>query len=95
LDYEVADVFFYICDQPLSAYEYQHEELAGLVRIDIAAAERLFAGEVDSIACDAIGFATPVIDVRLIDFIQTQDNYFLKAMLLARQCLNGDRNLWV
>jgi isopentenyldiphosphate isomerase len=94
-DYEVADVYFYVCDRALSDYVYQREEVAGLVAVNIAEAVKLFTGQTTSISCEAAGFATPQIDIRVSDFVSTRDNYFLKVMLLAKQCLHGERLLFV
>jgi isopentenyldiphosphate isomerase len=95
LDYEVADVFFYVCQQPLSTFTYQQEEVAGLVALPVEPALRLFTGAVEHIPCPAVGLATATINVRQADFTPHQDHYFLKVLLLAQRCLAGERGLWV
>lgn len=95
IDREVADVYFYICDQPLSDYNYQREELAGLVAIPVSEGLRLFSGEVDQIRIPAVGLERGSISIRVSDFIPTQDHYFHKVLLLARRCLNGESHLLI
>lgn len=95
IDYQVSDVFFYICDKPLHEYQYQQEEIAGLVKLNTLDAINLLTDKTHSIECEAIGFPTPTITIQRKHFIPTLDNYFLKILLLAKRCLDGDRDLWV
>ena len=95
IDREVEDVFFYIFNQPLADYVYQREELAGLVAVKVDEGIRLLTGDVDDIQQPAVGFDTPMISITRDDFIPTIDDYSLKILLLARQCLDGQRLLRV
>jgi isopentenyldiphosphate isomerase len=95
IDYQVADVFFYVCDKPLNEYEYQHEEIAGLVNLNIFAGIELLTHKSDDIACTAVGFSTATIRITKDDFIPTLDHYFLKILLLAKRCLDGEKELWI
>lgn len=93
IDREIADVFLYICDQPLANYHYQKEELAGLVAVNVEAGLRLFSGEVDIITVPAVGLSADKISITRNDFIPTPDDYFYKTLILARRCLNGEKHL--
>jgi isopentenyldiphosphate isomerase len=95
IDRQIAEVFLYICDQPLADYRYQKEELAGLVAINIDDGIKLFSGEVDSINVPAVGLGQDTINISTDDFVQTKDNYFFKAMILARRCLAGEKYLLI
>lgn len=95
LDRQIAEVFFYICDQPLAEYNYQKEELAGLVAINLEDGFKLFSGEVDSITVPTVGLEQDTISITRDNFVQTKDNYFFKAMILARRCLDGDKYLLI
>jgi len=95
IDCQIADVFFYICDQPLSAYRYQKEEIAGLVAVNVDEALALFSGEVESINAPAAGLGVPIITISPDDFIPTHDRYFYKTLVLAKRCLNGESHLLI
>lgn len=93
IDREVADVFFYICDQPLSSYQYQHEELAGLIQVNLDDGLALFAGEKSEITVHAVGLGQDIIQITQGHFVPTRDNYYYRVMVLARRCLNGEKHL--
>lgn len=95
IDREVADVFFLICDQPLAAYVYQQEELAGLVSIPTEPGIELALGNTEQLEVPAVGFDTPTISIQQADFIPSQDAYFAKICTLAQRCLDGERKLFV
>ncbi len=95
LDYEVADVFFLICDQPLQNYDYQRDEISGLVKINIDDVLGLFRGKTQAVKAEAIGLGEDRVLLHLSDFIPTSDNYYHKAMLLAKRCLNGEEHLLI
>ncbi|MDR7318411.1 NUDIX domain-containing protein [Brevibacillus nitrificans] len=50
IDKEMCHVFAYACDQPLQAYVLQAEEVTGLLWAELDEVERLFAGEMATIA---------------------------------------------
>lgn len=95
IDREVADVFFYIYDQPLSAYRFQQEEIVGLVAVKAQQGLKLLSGKVDSITVPATGFSEPMVAITVDDFIPVVDHYWEKVFLLATRCLNGETNLFV
>ncbi len=91
IDREVADVHFHVCDQPLSAYQYQREELSGLLAIPVSEGLRLFRGEVHSIQVPAVGLGSEFVTIRTTDFIPTDDQYFHRILLLARRHLSAEK----
>lgn len=95
VDRQVADVFFYICDQDLAAYRYQESEIAGLVQVNVAEGLDFCAGKRASLIVPAVGFPTAEITVTQADIIPTLDNYFYKILVLARRCLNGEEHLLI
>lgn len=93
IDHEIADVFVYICDRPLHEYDYQREEVDGLVAFDIDEGLALFAGERESLKAQAVGFGQDVITITPADFVPTKDAYVYKILILAKRCLNGEKYL--
>ena len=92
-DCQFEDVFLLVCDQPLSAYNYQREEVSGLMRFAIDDGLALFAGESDSISADAVGLDSEHVELHLNDFVQTLDSYIFRLLVLAKCCLNGEKYL--
>ena len=95
LDCQICHVFLYRCDRPLSAYRYSKAEIAGLVKLRIDDGLRLLAGERPSVDAQAVGLPDDCISVSAADFIPSIDNYVLKALILARRYLAGERHLWI
>ncbi|MEL7433144.1 MAG: NUDIX domain-containing protein [Chloroflexota bacterium] len=95
LDRQVSDVFLYICNQPLRDYAYQKSEIAVLIALNVETGLQLLTGEIDTLTVPAIGFDTPTITIARDDFIPTQDNYFAKALVLAKRCLDGEKYLFI
>lgn len=93
VDQEFNDVFLLIDDRPLKAYEYQREEISGLVCFRIDDALMLFAGERETISADAVGFDQAEVQLKVDDFILHQDAYVYRALILAKRCLNGEKHL--
>jgi isopentenyldiphosphate isomerase len=93
VDHEIADVFFYICDKPLREYNYQREEVDGLVAFDINKGLAMYAGERESIQAQAVGYGQDVITITPADFVPTNDNCMVKVLVLAKRCLNGEKHL--
>ncbi|MGB1285691.1 MAG: NUDIX hydrolase [Aggregatilineales bacterium] len=93
IDREFADVFFYICDKPLADYQYQKEEIMGLIALHIREGIQLLTGQCDALDVPATGFATDMIRIEEADFIPTLDDYFYKALLLAQRVLDGETYL--
>lgn len=95
IDHEIADVFFYICDKPLSEYHYQPEEVSGLVALNVDDGLALFSGERDSIQAEAVGYGQAMVALSRADFVPTPDDYVYKVLVLAKRCLNGEKHLVV
>lgn len=95
IDREVADIYLYICNQPLSSYNFQKEELSGLIAVNVAEGLRLFTGEVESIESPASGFASDTVSVKKEHFISVYDHYWEKIFLLTTRCLNGEKHLFI
>ncbi len=93
IDREFNEVFFLILDAPLSTYQIQEEEVSGLVKIAIDDGLALFARERETISGEAVGLGAPMIEMRLDDFIVSQDRYTYRALVLAKRCLNGEKHL--
>jgi isopentenyldiphosphate isomerase len=95
IDHEFADVFFYICDKPLREYNYQREEVAGLVAFDIDDGLAMLAGERESIRAEAVGLGEDVLTLTPADFVPTKDHYHHKILILAKRALNGETPLLI
>ena len=95
VDCQICHVFLYECNQPLEAYQYQTDEIAGLVKLPIGAATRLFSGEVDSLMAPAAGLDAAEITLAREDFIPSIDNYVMKILILARRYFAGEKELWI
>ncbi len=95
IDREFTDCFLCIYRQPMSVYQVQRSEVAGLVAVPIDAAIDLCEGRRSSIECDAVGLERDRLTVTFEDFVPRVDAYLYKVLLLAKRCLNGERFLAV
>ncbi|MCY3866401.1 MAG: isopentenyl-diphosphate delta-isomerase [Chloroflexi bacterium] len=95
VDCQICHVFLYECDQPLDAYAYQTEEIAGLVRLRIDDGLRLFAGEVSQVLAPAVGLGAPQVALSKDDFIPSVDHYVEKVLILAQRYFAGEQELWI
>ncbi|MCY3979600.1 MAG: hypothetical protein OXG23_15995 [Chloroflexi bacterium] len=95
VDRQICHVFLYQCNQPLEAYNYQRDEVAGLIKLPIADAMRLHAGEVPFVVAPAVGLESPQITLTLDDFIPSIDNYIMKILLLAQRYFASEKELWI
>ncbi|MBI5670267.1 MAG: NUDIX domain-containing protein [Chloroflexi bacterium] len=95
IDHEIADVFLYVCDKPLREYDYQREEVAGLVAFDVDEGLALFARERDTLEAQAVGLGQDAVTLTRADFVPTKDAYVYKILVLAKRCLNGEKHLVV
>lgn len=95
VDCQICHVFLYGCDQALERYQYSQDEIAGLLKLPIDDAMRLFAGGVPSVMAPATGLASPTIALSLDDFIPSADNYVMKILILAQRYLAGEKELWI
>jgi len=95
IDCEVANVFLLECNQPLTQYNYQAEEISGLVKLPLDDGLQLFSGEVEQVIAEAVGFEGATVTVTLADFIPSLDNYGFKALILAKQYFDGEKYLLI
>lgn len=95
IDRQVNDVFLHICDQPLSAYCYQRDEIIGLIALNVTQGLQLLTGACAKLDVPAVGFDTPTLTITNDDFIPTRDNYLARVLLLARRCLDGEKYLFI
>ena len=95
IDCQICHVYFYECDQPLKAYRYPRDEIAGLLKLKLADGLRLLSGEVEHVSALAVGLGASDIEIRRCDFISSIDNYSLKALILAQRYFAGEKRLWI
>ena len=95
VDCQICHVFLYRCDRPLAEYQYQRDEIAGLVRLRIDDALRLFAGDVCRVMAPAVGLESAEIALTRDDFIPSVDNYIEKILILAQRYFAGETVLWI
>lgn len=95
LDCQICHVFFCECDRQLTEYVYQADEIAGLLKLPLAAGLKLFAGELDSVTVDAVGLASERVSIRVADFNKNIDHYAYKALILARRYFAGETDLFI
>ena len=95
LDRQICHVFFYECARPLEAYDYQKDEISGLLKLPIAAGLRLLSGELDSVCVDAVGFGVERVTISAEDFIHSDDKYTFRALILARRYFVGETDLLI
>ena len=95
VDRQICHVFLYECNQPLEAYQYKRDEVAGLIKLPIADAMRLHAGEVCALTAPAVGLKSPRLTITLDDFIPSIDNYIMKILILAQRFFAGEKELWI
>jgi isopentenyldiphosphate isomerase len=93
IDHEFADVFLLIHDQDITTYDYQVEEVAGLVALPIAEALKLFSGQQEVMQARAVGFQDGLVNLQRSDFIPTIDDCTCKILILAQRALNGEQHL--
>ena len=79
----------------LMHYQYQSDEIAGLLRLRINDAMSLFSGGVDCVKAAAVGLDTADIALTREDFIKSVDNYVMKILILAGRYFAGEKELWI
>lgn len=95
---EFCHTFFYKCDQPLSKYVLQAEELDGIFELDIASGRKLFSKEADEIKIkgylrkDDNTLEKTEKTVTSKDFTKYR-NFWLRTFNLAEDFLNGRKYL--
>lgn len=95
IDRQICHVFLYRCDQPLADYVYDRDEIDGLLKLRLADGLRLLAGEVDCATAAAFGLGTDEVPLTRADFIESIDNYVLKALILAKRYFHGETLLHI
>ena len=93
IDRQVSHVFLYECNQPLSAYQYQRSEIAGLVKLPIVQGLALLSGEIASVDVEAVGLGQATITITADDFIETVDQYALRVLVLAKRYFANEKYL--
>lgn len=95
------DVFFLRDDRPLTAYQPDPGEVAGIARLPIRDGLALASGAVSALTVDALLLNTDnhyhpsTLTVSLADFVPSIDRYTLKALLIAERFLRGETLLFV
>lgn len=95
VDCQICHVYLYECDQPLDAYRYPKDEIAGLLKLSLDDGLSLLSGAVEHVSAAAVGLGAKEIAVRRCDFIPSIDNYSLKALILAKRYFAGEKHLWI
>jgi len=93
IDRQFADVFLYIYNQDIADYQYQVEEVAGLVALPVDEGLALFAGECKTVTARAVGVQNGDVAISLDDFIYTPDSYTYKMLILVKRALSGEKHL--
>lgn len=95
IDREVANVFLYEVDMALSDFDYLREEISGLVALPVDDGLALFAGEVDNVTVEAVGFGQDMLTITRDDFTPSADDIYYKSMVLAKRFLLGEKHLLI
>ncbi|MDE2855734.1 MAG: hypothetical protein OXN88_16295 [Chloroflexota bacterium] len=95
VDCQICHVFFYETDKALADYSYSRAEIAGLLKLRLDDALRLFSGEVDCVRAAAAGLGAAEVSVTRADFIPSIDNYVMKILILAKRYFAGETELWI
>jgi isopentenyldiphosphate isomerase len=95
IDYEIQDVFILMRNIRPGALILQKEEVDGVLEMDIEQGVELFSGTRSNAEGTLYrsGSLEERVRVSARDFVPCIDNYYLKLLLLAQRCLNGERKL--
>ncbi len=93
IDRQFCDVFLLVHKQDIHDYQYQKEEITGLVVFSLQDGLKLFDGQVRAIPAKAVGLGVNELDISETDFVPRTDDYIIDVMKLAVRCLNGERDL--
>jgi isopentenyldiphosphate isomerase len=95
IEYEIQDVFILMRNIRPDALALQKEEVDGVLEMDLEQGVELFSGTRAS--AEGTLYKTGAREERVLvsarDFVPSIDNYYLKLLLLAQRCLNGERKL--
>lgn len=95
IDHEISHTFLYQCDKSLNEFEYQREEISGLIALPIEEGIQLFAGEIDLIEVEAVGMGDDRVIITRDQFIPSIDNIYYKSLILAKRFLAGEKHLLI
>lgn len=95
IDREVANVFLYQVDMALCDFNFLREEISSLVALPVDDGLALFAGEVNSVTVEAVGFGEDSTTITREDFTPSADDIYYKSMILAKRFLRGDKHLLI
>ncbi len=93
IDRQFCDVFLLVHKQDIRDYQYQKEEITGLVVFSLQDGLKLFDGQVMKIPAKAVGLGVDELEISEVDFVPRTDHYIIDVMRLAVRCLNGERDL--
>ncbi len=95
IEYEFQDVFILMRNIRPGALALQKEEVDAVLEMDLEQGIELFSGTRSSAegALYRTGAPEELVRVSARDFVPSIDNYYLKLLLLAQRCLNGERKL--
>lgn len=94
-EYEFQDVFLLIREMRPEALMMQKEEVDGVLEVEIEQGIELISGKRSVVECPLYktGASGEQVRVSAHDFVPSIDSYYLKLLLLAQRCLNGERKL--
>ncbi|MGG1661927.1 NUDIX hydrolase [Brevibacillus sp. NRS-1366] len=90
MDKEFCHVFLYECDQPLSEYRLQAEEVTGLVWVHLDEIEKLFAGQVSTIRARGFLIEGKIVnwdvdaEVDKTHFVPHEDHYYQQVFAAVK-----------
>lgn len=82
MDKEICHVFLFECDQPLSAYTLQEEEVVGLLWVKLDEVEKLFKKEIPRVSASGFllkageGVRDCELQLREADFVPHEAHYY-------------------
>jgi len=95
IDYEFQDVFILMRNIRPGSLVLQKEEVDGVLEMDLEQGVELFSGARST--AEGTLYRTGALEERVRvsarDFVPSIDSYYLKLLLLAQRCLNGERKL--
>lgn len=95
IEYEFQEVFLLMRHIRPDSLTLQKEEVDGVLEMDLEQGIELFSGTRPSAegSLYRTGAREERVSVSERDFVPGVDNYYLKLLLLAQRCLNGERKL--
>ncbi len=100
-NHEFQDIYFWKNNTALKNYKLQTEEVSGLIALEITKGLELFTHEIATTTARGIeviyaedgttSYKNKTFTIRKDDFGQTLDNYFAKALIMAKRILAGEK----